>query len=145
MNAHSIVKLRKGFYSGLEGKPDVLVTYVDKMNDKVVVRYSNGDRHEVPMAAVLESSILRIGGYNYLPRLQRFEAYEELLKSPKFYERLLQYYPESELVIHREPAVVETEKEEVNSAVQPEQNTEEIVVLLRDIKNSLAELVEMLR
>lgn len=145
MNAHSIVKLRKGFYSGLEGKPDVLVTYVDKMNDKVVVRYSNGDRHEVPMAAVLESSILRIGGYNYLTRLQRFEAYEEIIKSPKFYERLLQYYPESELVIHREPAVVETETEEVNSAVQPEQNTEEIVVLLRDIKNSLAELVEMLR
>lgn len=145
MDAHSIVKLRKGFYSGLEGRPDVFVTYVDKMNDKVVVRYSNGDRHEVPMAAVLESSILRIGGYNYLPRLQKFEAYEELLKSSKFYERLLQYYPESELVIHREPAVVETETEEVNSAVQPEQNTEEIVVLLRDIKNSLAELVEMLR
>lgn len=145
MDAHSIVKLRKGFYSGLEGRPDVFVTYVDKMNDRVVVRYSNGDRHEVPMVAVLESSILRIGGYNYLPRLQKFEAYEELLKSSKFYERLLQYYPESELVIHREPAVVETETEEVNSAVQPEQNTEEIVVLLRDIKNSLAELVEMLR
>lgn len=145
MDAHSIVKLRKGFYSGLEGRPDVFVTYVDKMNDRVVVRYSNGDRHEVPMVAVLESSILRIGGYNYLPRLQKFEAYEELLKSSKFYERLLQYYPESELVIHHEPAVVETETEEVNSAVQPEQNTEEIVVLLRDIKNSLAELVEMLR
>lgn len=142
MNAHSIVKLRKGFYSGLEGKPDVLVTYVDKMNDKVVVRYSNGDRHEVPMAAVLESSILRIGGYNYLPRLQRFEAYEELLKSPKFYERLLQYYPESELVIQRAPVVEEVE---VSSAVQPEQHTDEVVVLLREIKDSLAELVNLLR
>lgn len=142
MNAHSIVKLRKGFYSGLEGKPDVLVTYVDKMNDKVVIRYSNGDRHEVPMAAVLESSILRIGGYNYLPRLQRFEAYEELLKSPKFYERLLQYYPESELVIQRAPVVEEVE---VSSAVQPEQHTDEVVVLLREIKDSLAELVNLLR
>jgi hypothetical protein len=140
MNAHSIVKLRKGFYSGLEGKPDVLVTYVDKMNDKVVVRYSNGDRHEVPMAAVLESSILRIGGYNYLPRLQRFEAYEELLKSPKFYERLLQYYPESELVTQRAPVV----EEEVH-AVVAEQDTDEVVVLLRDIKNSLAELVSLLK
>lgn len=145
MDAHSIVKLRKRFYLGLEGRPDVFVTYVDKMNDKVVVRYSNGDRHEVPMVAVLESSILRIGGYNYLPRLKRFEAYEELIQSPKFYERLLQYYPESELVIQHEPDVVETETEKVNSAVQPEQNTEEIVVLLRDIKNSLAELVEMLK
>lgn len=142
MNAHSIVKLRKGFCSGLEGKPDVLVTYVDKMNDKVVVRYSNGDRHEVPMAAVLESSILRIGGYNYLPRLQRFEAYEELLKSPKFYERLLQYYPKSELVIQRAPVVEEVE---VSSAVQPEQHTDEVVVLLREIKDSLAELVNLLR
>lgn len=142
MNAHSIVKLRKGFYSGLEGKPDVLVVYVDKINDKVVVRYQNGDRHEVPMAAVLESSVLRIGGYNYLPRLQKFEAYEEIIKSPKFYERLLQYYPESELVVHREPTVEEVE---VSSAVQPESNKDEIVVLLRDIKNSLAELVDMLR
>lgn len=142
MNAHSIVKLRKGFYSGLEGKPDVLVMYVDKMNDRVAVRYSNGDRHEVPTAAILESSILRIGGYNYLPRLQRFEAYEELLKSPKFYERLLQYYPESELVIQRAPVVEEVE---VSSAVQPEQHTDEVVVLLREIKDSLAELVNLLR
>lgn len=142
MDAHSIVKLRKGFYSGLEGKPDVLVVYVDKISNKVVVRYQNGDRHEVPMAAVLESSVLRIGGYNYLPRLQKFEAYEEIIKSPKFYERLLQYYPESELVVHREPTVEEVE---VSSAVQPESNKDEIVVLLRDIKNSLAELVDMLR
>lgn len=145
MDAHSIVKLRKGFYSGLEGRPDVLVIYVDKSNDRVVVRYSNGERHEVPTAAVLESSILRIGGFNYLNRLKRFEAYEDLIQSPKFYERLLQYYPESELVIQREPTVVVTETKEVNSAVQPEQNTEEIVVLLRDIKNSLAELIELLR
>lgn len=142
MNAHSIVKLRKGFYAGLEGRPDVFVTYVDKLNDRVVVRYSNGDRHEVPTAAVLESSILQIGGYNYLTRLQRFEAYEELIKSPKFYERLLQYYPESELMIQRAPIA---EEEEVSSAVQPESNKDEIVVLLRDIKNSLAELVEILR
>lgn len=142
MNAHSIVKLRKGFYAGLEGKPDVLVVYVDKISDKAVVRYQNGDRHEVPLAAILESSVLRIGGYNYLPRLQKFEAYEEIIKSPKFYERLLQYYPESELVVHREPTVEEVE---VSSAVQPESNKDEIVVLLRDIKNSLAELVDMLR
>lgn len=143
MDAHSIVKLRKGFYSGLEGRPDVLVVYVDKFNDRVVVRYSNGERHEVPTAAVLESSILRIGGFNYLNRLKRFEAYEDLIQSPKFYERLLQYYSESELVIQHEPAIVVTE--EVSSAVQPEQDVDEIVVLLKDIKNSLAELIEMLR
>lgn len=143
MDAHSIVKLRKGFYSGLEGKPDVLVIYVDKFNDRVVVRYSNGERHEVPTAAVLESSILRIGGFNYLNRLKRFEAYEDLIQSPKFYERLLQYYSESELVIQNEPAIVVTE--EVSSAVQPEQDVNEIVVLLKDIKNSLAELIELLR
>lgn len=143
MDAHSIVKLRKGFYSGLEGKPDVLVIYVDKFNDRVVVRYSNGERHEVPTAAILESSILRIGGFNYLNRLKRFEAYEDLIQSPKFYERLLQYYSESELVIQNEPAIVVTE--EVSSAVQPEQDVNEIVVLLKDIKNSLAELIELLR
>lgn len=142
MDAHSIVKLRKGFYSGLEGRPDVLVVYVDKFNDRVVVRYSNGERHEIPTAAVLESSILRIGGFNYLNRLKRFEAYEELIQSPKFHERLLQYYPESELVVHREPTVEEVE---VSSAVQPESNKDEIVVLLREIKDSLAELVGMLR
>lgn len=143
MDAHSIVKLRKGFYSGLEGKSDVLVIYVDKFNDRVVVRYSNGERHEVPTAAILESSILRIGGFNYLNRLKRFEAYEDLIQSPKFYERLLQYYSESELVIQNEPAIVVTE--EVSSAVQPEQDVNEIVVLLKDIKNSLAELIELLR
>lgn len=143
MDAHSIVKLRKGFYSGLEGKPDVLVIYVDKFNDRVVVRYSNGERHEVPTAAILESSILRIGGFNYLNHLKRFEAYEDLIQSPKFYERLLQYYSESELVIQNEPAIVVTE--EVSSAVQPEQDVNEIVVLLKDIKNSLAELIELLR
>lgn len=143
MDAHSIVKLRKGFYSELEGKPDVLVIYVDKFNDRVVVRYSNGERHEVPTAAILESSILRIGGFNYLNRLKRFEAYEDLIQSPKFYERLLQYYSESELVIQNEPAIVVTE--EVSSAVQPEQDVNEIVVLLKDIKNSLAELIELLR
>lgn len=141
MSAHCIVKLRKGFYSGLEGRPDVLVIFVDKYNDIATVRYSNGERHDVPLAAILESSILKIGGYNYLTRLKKFEAYEDIIRSPKFYERLLQFYPESELVVHHEAPV---EEEEVH-AVQPEQNTEEIVVLLRDIKNSLAELIEMLR
>ena len=141
MDAHSIVKLRKGFYSGLEGRPDVFVVYVDKHNDRVVVRYSNGERHEVPTAAVLESSILKIGGYNYLPRLQRFESYEQLIQSPKFYERLCQYYSESELVVHREPEPVVEDITE--TAVQPEPT--EVIVLLREIKDSLAELVEMLR
>lgn len=140
MDAHSIVKLRKGFYSGLEGRPDVLVVYVDKFNDRVVVRYSNGERHEIPTAAVLESSILKIGGFNYLNRLKRFEAYEELIQSPKFHERLLQYYPESELVVHHEAPV-----EEEVLAVVAEQDTDEVVVLLRDIKNSLAELVSLLK
>ena len=140
MDAHSIVKLRKGFYSGLEGKPDVFVAFVDKYNDRVVVRYPNGERHEIPTAAVLESSILKMGGYNYLQRLQKFEAYEQLIQSPKFYERLCKFYPESELVIQRKPEPV---VEETDTAVQPEPN--EVIVLLREIKDSLAELVEMLR
>ena len=140
MDAHSIVKLRKGFYSGLEGRPDVFVAFVDKYNDRVVVRYSNGDRHEIPTAAVLESSILKIGGYNYLQRLQKFEAYDQLIQSPKFYERLCKFYPESELIIHREPEPV---VEDTDTAVQPEPN--EVIVLLREIKDSLAELVALLR
>lgn len=138
MDAHSIVKLRKGFYSGFEGKPDVLIIYVDKFNDKVVIRYSNGDRHEVPIAAILESSVLRIGGFNYLNRLKRFEAYKDLIKSPKFYEKLLQYYPETELVVHTKstPAVENTD----NAIV-----SESALELLREIRDSLVELVQALR
>ena len=139
MSAHCIVKLRKGFYSGLEGKPDVLVIFVDKYNDTATVRYSNGEKHDIPIAAILESSILKIGGYNYLTRLKKFEAYEDIIKSPKFYERLLQFYPESELVVHHEAPVIEN----TDVAVQPEPN--EVVVLLREIKDSLAELVALLR
>lgn len=138
MDAHSIVKLKKGFYSGLEGKPDVLVTFVDKFNDRATIRYSNGDRHEVPIAAILESSVLRIGGFNYLNRLKRFEAYENLIKSPKFYERLLQYYPETELVVQHESAPT---VEVVDNAVV----TETALELLREIRDSLAELVQALR
>ena len=142
MDAHSIVKLRKGFYSGLEGRPDVLIVYVDKFNDKVTVRYSNGERHDVPTAAVLESSILKIGGFNYLNRLKRFEAYEGLIQSPKFYERLLQYYPEAELVVHREPALV---IEDTDVAVVTESATDDAIVLLKEIRDSLEELVKALR
>lgn len=138
MDAHSIVKLKKGFYSGLEGKPDVLITYVDKFNDRATIRYSNGDRHEVPIAAILESSVLRIGGFNYLNRLKRFEAYENLIKSPKFYERLLQYYPETELIVQHEPALV---IEDTDNAVV----TETTLELLKEIRDSLVELVQALR
>ena len=141
MEAHSIVKLRKGFYSGIEGKPDVLISYVDRFNGRATVRYSNGDRHEVPLTAILESSVLKIGGFNYLTRLKRFEAYENLLQSPKFYERLLQHYSESELIVQRETPVVE----DTNSAVVSENTSNEIIVLLKEIRDSLLELVQALR
>lgn len=144
LEAHSIVKLKKKFYSGIEGRPDVFVAFVDRARDLVVVRYQDGTRHEVPHEAVLESSILKIGGFNYLQRFQKFPAFNEIIKSPKLYERLKLYYPDVELeVVHNSEE--QPQSDEDVSAVQPEQNTDEIVVLLRDIKNSLAELVEMLR
>lgn len=99
----NIVKLRKAFYENpSEGRHDVLVSYVDNVTEQALIKYPDGNKYTIPIAGILESSIVRMGDYGYLDRLQRMPAYAGMIQSPKLLENLKLKYPNTDFDKHIE-------------------------------------------
>ena len=93
----NIVKLRKAFYENpSEGRHDVLVSYVDNVTEQALIKYPDGNKYTIPIAGILESSIIKMGDYGYLDRLQRMPAYAGMIQSPKLLENLKLKYPSTD-------------------------------------------------
>ena len=144
----NIVKLRKAFYENpSEGRHDVLVSYVDNVTEQALIKYPDGNKYTIPVAGILESSIIKMGDYGYLDRLQRMPAYAGMIQSPKLLENLKLKYPSTDFDADIEEynaqyaAAHEAEHTEpVQSAVH-----EDCMEVLEEINSKFDKVIDLLQ